>query len=197
MISRLFLVKSSTSHTAADFNIKSFASSSGRMDVIARAIISALRLRNNIRKNVTFLGVLEGPPDPPKLIRACGEELHYLPDCEIEIAKILVSLLKGNNVRGFHLERKSFKTIITEFFESSEYAIYYLEKDGVDIRKASFPSDKKLLFILGDHLGLDVESEKWIRDLKIPIISLGPKFYFTSHCITIVNEELDRLKFFS
>jgi len=73
---------------------------------------------------------------------------------------------------------------------SRTYEVLYLHEEGIDIRK--FKLTNHPLFILGDHEGLDPESEKFLKELKIPWISLGPISYLASHCITIVNEELDR-----
>ncbi|RLE66290.1 MAG: tRNA (pseudouridine(54)-N(1))-methyltransferase TrmY [Thermoprotei archaeon] len=194
---RIFLIKASKARTSPDFNIKSFASSSGRLDVIARAILAALRLSNGTRENVTFLCVLEGPPNPPKLLKVVGSEVEELPESEISIGEIFLRLFKGEKIKGFYLENKSFKEIVSEYVRNPQAVVYYLERYGVDIRDIDFPKGKSLVFILGDHIGLDKESELFLKKMKIQAISLGPKVYFTTHCITIVNEELDRRKLFS
>ncbi len=194
---RVFLVKASKACTSSNFNIKSFAGSSGRLDVVARSILAALRLARGVRRNVIFLGVLEGPPNPPKLLKVIGKELRKLPESEVEIARIFLRLFKGENVEGFYLENKGFRDVVLEFVQSPCTVVYYLERDGVDIREVIFPKDKDLVFILGDHIGLDRDSELFLRKLGVRVISLGPKVYFTSHCITMVNEELDRREFLS
>ena len=194
---RIFLVKASKARTSPDFNIKSFAGSSGRLDVIARSILAALRLSDGVRENVVFLCVLEGPPNPPKLLRVVGSEVDGLPESEVDIGEIFLRLFKGEEVRGFHLEDKGFEEVVLEYVRDPGVEVYYLERYGVDIRDVDFPRGKDLVFILGDHIGLDRESEVFLEELGVRVISLGPRVYFTSHCITIVNEELDRRKFFS
>jgi len=194
---RIFLVKASTACTSPIFNLKSLAGSSGRLDVIARALIASLRLRRGVRENVVFLSVLEGPPDPPKLLKVIGKEVREIPESEVDVVRIFIRLFKGEHVEGFYLEDKGFKEVVLELLSSKRVAVYYLEKMGRDIREVELPHDKDLAFILGDHIGLDSESEKFLEELKIPVISLGPKVYFTSHCITVVNEELDRREFSS
>jgi tRNA pseudouridine-54 N-methylase len=64
-----------------------------------------------------------------------------------------------------------------------------LDKKGEDIREAEIPEN--CVFIFGDQEGFP---EKELRRLKksLTTVSIGPKMYFASQTVTIVNNELDR-----
>lgn len=185
---RAFLIKASKSYTAPTFSLRSLASTSGRLDVVLRSIMSALWWGGKLRKDVIFYALLEGPPQPPLVIEVNGTDLHKLPISELELAEIFCRLFKGEKIPGFKVYKEDFKRLVRRLCNA--YEVLYLHENGVDIRKFKFTNNP--LFILGDHEGLDLESEKFLKELKIPWISLGPISYLTSHCITIVNEELDR-----
>jgi len=185
---RAFLIKASKSCTAPIFSLKSLASTSGRLDVVLRSIISAFWWGEKLRKDVTFYALLEGPPRPPLVVEIHGTRLKKLPKSETELAEIFCRLFKGEKIRGFKVYRENFRELVRRL--SNIYEVVYLHEDGVDIR--TFKFTRTPLFILGDHEGLDSESEEFLKNLRIPWISLGPIPYLASHCVIMVNEELDR-----
>ena len=60
---------------------------------------------------------------------------------------------------------------------------------GEDIRTVDIGENP--VFILGDHLGLPPKELKRLKKLCTPI-TIGPKIYFASHTVAIVNNEIDR-----
>ena len=72
---------------------------------------------------------------------------------------------------------------------SKNNEIFFLDKKGGDIRKSKIP--KNCVFVLGDHEGLPKKESKRLRKTA-KLISVGPKTYFASQVVTIVNNELDR-----
>jgi len=197
-VRRIFVLKASTAVTAPIFILRNIAGTSGRLDIVCRCIINAFLINGRIRRNVDFYAVLEGPPSPPRLLMVSSELLSHLPKSEVEVARIIRDLLsigKGFHPRNeaFKIDRMSFKKLIL-YLKNEGYSLVYLHENGVDIRKFNFASLTSTVFILGDHLGLDPASEKFLDSLNIPRISLGPISYLASHCIILVNEELDRLK---
>ena len=46
-------------------------------------------------------------------------------------------------------------------------------------------------FVLGDHEGLPKKELKRLKKIATPV-SIGPKIYFASQTVAIVNNELDR-----
>ncbi|MEM7821769.1 MAG: tRNA (pseudouridine(54)-N(1))-methyltransferase TrmY [Candidatus Aenigmatarchaeota archaeon] len=170
----------------------------GRMDLIARCISSAFFISYAIRRNVIFNIFLYGPPDPPKNIILCGEELEGIsPDEKGICRKISEVLKKSKNLKlneikkiekGIYVGRRSFENFIKQ--KAGEKNIIYLHPKGKDIREYEFK--KSFLFVLGDQKGLPEKTEKLLENLGAEKVSLGKIEYLASHCIVIVNNELDR-----
>jgi len=64
-----------------------------------------------------------------------------------------------------------------------------LDKKGRDIRDAEIQDN--CVFVLGDHEGMPKKELKRLKEIATPI-SIGPKTYFASQVVAIVNNELDR-----
>jgi len=197
-VRRIFVLKASTAVTAPTFILRNIAGTSGRLDIVCRCILNAFLINGRVRRNVDFYAVLEGPPSPPRLLMVSGELLSHLPKSEVEVARIIRDLLsigEGSHPKNkaFKIDRMSFKKLIL-YLKNEGYSLVYLHENGVDIQNFDFESSTSTVFILGDHLGLDLASEKFLDSLNIPRISLSPISYLASHCIILVNEELDRLK---
>ena len=64
-----------------------------------------------------------------------------------------------------------------------------MDKKGADIRKAEISDN--CVFILGDHEGLPKKELKKLKQIATSV-SIGPKTYFASQTIAVVNNELDR-----
>jgi tRNA (pseudouridine54-N1)-methyltransferase len=135
--------------------------------------------------------VLEGSPDPPVTVTFEGSIMESVPKSEVGAAKMLFDALSGIKIRGVKMERKSFERAVAEMREQ-QLPIFYLHEEGEDSRGVSFGKDSA--FILGDQKGLDPQSEHLLDGLKAKRVSLGPYPYLASHCITIVQSELDLLE---
>jgi len=165
----------------------------GRMDIAIHTLISSFFLSHNVRLDVKLHLIFYGPPDPPKHL-----EIEIKPGLEISkkdvgnlIKKMLYKFREGKRTQvfpGCFIERKSFLKVIEELINENK-TIYILDKNGGDIRDIKF--DKKSVFIIGDHEGLPKKEMRRIKDTAIKI-SVGPKMYFASQTITILNNEFDR-----
>ncbi len=69
----------------------------------------------------------------------------------------------------------------------------YLREDGKDIREIA-REIRDPVFILGDHTGVTEEEENQLLEAGARIISVGPISLHSNHCITLIHNELDRLK---
>jgi len=182
---REFLLKASNAFTA-DFSLNDIAGA-GRMDVVCRCVTSSLWLSDQLRKDTKFYAVLEGKPDPPKLIKFEPSKMkRFYPD-ERNIASHIRLALIGKKESGIEIERKSFEEFLKE---NSKKQIIYLHKDGIDIRKFEF--GENVFFVLGDNKGLDENSEKILDEMNAERISVGKNTYLASQVISIVQNELDR-----
>ncbi|MFW6283012.1 MAG: hypothetical protein ACOC1P_03090 [Minisyncoccales bacterium] len=89
------------------------------------------------------------------------------------------------------IEKKSFLNVIEDFLEE-EKEVFILDEKGQDIRDVEIPENS--VFIIGDHKGLPKKEMKRISN-KIKKVSIGPKTYFASQTVAILNNELDRKGF--
>ncbi len=173
---------------------------SGRMDLVARCISTAIFISEAIRKDVIFHIVLEGKPNPPVLISFQSWKLRrFYPD-ERNIAshiKIALEKFEGNNFEptesesGVFVQKKSFQELIKEMINQKKFLIYFHRK-GVPVEE--FQLKKNFVAILGDHKGLDNKSELFLKRFEIPFVSLNKRVtYLTSQVISIVHYLVDKI----
>lgn len=164
----------------------------GRMDIAIHSFIQGVFLSHDFRKDIKFHFVFYGPPDPPKHI-----EIQIKDDLEISkkdvgnlIKKILYKYKSGEKkevLPGCFVEKKPLLKVINELTKEGN-EIFILDKKGEKLRNANIPED--CVFIIGDHEGLPGKELKRLKKETIPV-SVGPKMYFASQVVAIVNNELD------
>jgi len=164
----------------------------GRMDIAIHSLIQGIFLSKDFRKDVKFHFVFYGMPDPPKHIeiQVKDETVISKKDVATLIKKILYKYRKGEKTEvfpGCFVEKKSFLKVIEELGKKGN-SIFILDKRGENIRKSSISKD--CVFILGDHEGLPKKELKRLKKSSTSV-SIGPKTYFASQTIAVVNNELD------
>lgn len=165
----------------------------GRMDIAIHSFIQGVFLSHGFRKDARFHFVFYGQPDPPKHI-----EIQVTDELEISkkdignlIKKILYKYREGQKYEvlpGCFVEKKSFLKVVEEL-SNKGCKIFILDKKGADIRKTEILDN--CVFILGDQEGLPKKELKKLKQIATPV-SIGPKTYFASQTIAVVNNELDR-----
>jgi len=165
----------------------------GRMDIAIHVIITSFFLSHDFRKDVKLHLIFYGMPDPPKHIEIqITDELDISKkDVASLIKKILYKYKEGKKTEvfpGCFVEKKSFLNVVQDLMDEGK-EIFILDKKGEDIRKTEIPNNS--VFILGDHDGLP---QKELRRLKksCKLVSIGPKIYFASQVVAVLNNELDR-----
>ena len=158
------------------------------MDLVARCIVASFYGIDGPRKDTALVVVLEGGPNPPISLTFDGNKLKDVPSSEVKAAKMVYDALSGLSFDGITSERKHFKRVVSEY-SGADFSLYYLHEEGEDSRRLKYSG--KPVFILGDQKGLDAKSEEFLRRLGVKRVSLGPYPYLASHCITVVNNELD------
>ena len=88
---------------------------------------------------------------------------------------------------GCFIEKKSFLKVVEELSKQGK-ELFVLDKKGENLRKIKIP--KESVFILGDHEGFPRKELKRLKGIA-KTVSVGPKTYFSSQVITLVNNELD------
>lgn len=166
----------------------------GRMDIAIHTLISAFFLSHEKRKDVKLHLIFYGMPDPPKHIEMQITDKLDISKKDVAnlIKKILYKYQKGEKrevLPGCFIEKKSFLKVIEELEESGE--IFILDKRGEDIRKTKFEKSKTPVFVVGDQEGFPTKELKRLKKIA-KTISIGPKTYFASQTVAIVNNELDR-----
>ena len=159
----------------------------GRLDVVHECIITSLYLSYNIRRNVVFHAILNGPPSPPCHLRIEGSIIPPIPTDQESWNFIFKTTLSGKPYKGIAVERISFEELVSS--KAKKASIYVLEEGGKDVSCVEIGNNP--CFILGDHIGLPKTVERFALRYGEKI-SLGKTPYLASSCITILNYLLDR-----
>lgn len=185
-----FIYFSKTGPTSGKFDMSNL-SKAGRLDIAIHSLIQGLFLSHDFRKDVVFHIIFYGMPDPPKHI-----EIQVKEDTPIQkkdVAKLIQKILykykpgvKNEAFPGCFVEKKSFLNLVGELSENGE--VFILDKRGKDIRKVKISDD--CVFIIGDHEGLPKKELKRLKKIATKI-SVGPKMYFASQVVAVLNNELD------
>ena len=189
---RHFVYFSRNARTSGNFNTKELMKA-GRMDIAIHTIIAGFFLSHTFREDVKMHLVFYGMPDPPKHI-----EIQVTPELEISkkdignlIKKILYKYKKDKKTEvlpGCFIEKKSLLKVIEELQDQGK-KIFVLDKKGDDLRKIEISDES--VFVLGDQDGLPKKELKRLKQIANPI-SIGPKIYFASQVVSVINNELDR-----
>ncbi|MDB3855203.1 hypothetical protein N9347_02740 [Euryarchaeota archaeon] len=172
-------------------------SGSGRMDVLVRAINSALFVSHGIRKDTTIVLHLQGGDGPDRRVLFDGEKLAGVRPDERSIAGQIKAIMKlpippigyyKEVTQGiYHSGGDIFNTI--DLWKVEEININILDAEGIDINQVS--KKEKIGIILSDDLPFnDKEIEKFTDYQKV---SLGEKWLQGHSCIAITQYVLDKL----
>ncbi len=194
-VRREFLVVSSTATTTGGFSLKDLPGSAGRMDIVCRCVNSAFFLSHDIRRDTRLWLLLLGEPNPPILIRFEGSELRYLSPDERSAASLISKALGRQNITeheilstpGVYIRKGDMKDVLEGCGDGTD--IIYLVETGEWIREIEMGD--KLIFVLGDHMGLGEEYERLLADACARNVSVGQKSLHVDHCMIVVHNELD------
>jgi len=164
----------------------------GRMDIAIHSLIQGVFLSHDFRKDTVFHLILYGMPDPPKHIQIQVKDDTPISKKDVGnlIKKLLYKYKEGEKKEvfpGCFVEKKSFFQVLNEL-EEAGCEIFILDKKGESIREIKI--DKTPAFVLGDHEGLPSKELKRLKK-SATLVSVGPKMYFASQTVAVVNNELD------
>jgi tRNA (pseudouridine54-N1)-methyltransferase len=180
---REFLLLSRTTTDRIELNNLSF----GRWDVLARCINSALWIAHALRP--AKMHIVLGASSPPKIVTFDPAIKKVNPD-EKNIAAWIAKVIEGKSRNpGISVAEGSFQTAVRGFAESGR-KLFILHEKGKDIQDVELPEDP--LFVLGDHIGLPEKDEAFAKRFPHELVSIGPRSYLASQCISYINIELDR-----
>lgn len=196
---REIIYYSRTAPTAGSF-VKEDLQASGRIDIAIHTIIATFFLSHKIRPDAKLHLIFAGSPDPqkhlelqPVLEGTTGIDKIYLAKKNVSdiLKKMLYKFREGEKREvfpGFYIERKGFLELVKEF-NAEGRNIYVLDEKGEDIRTIEIKKDP--IFVLGDHRGLPLKELKRLKQM-CKLVNVGPRVYFASQVVAIVNNELDR-----
>jgi tRNA (pseudouridine54-N1)-methyltransferase len=194
---RRFVIVGQRARTEGDFLLADIPSTSGRVDVLLRALRSALLVSHSVRRDTVVYLVLLGSPERVRTVRIEGAASKYLRPDERSLATTLKKALlcpitespSFTPVRpGIAIAAEGIACVLPELTNSR---LFLLEPGGADVRGCDFDHPENA-FLLGDHLGLTPEvREHWLQ-LGAQSISVGPVAIYTEDTIALVANELDR-----
>jgi len=190
---RRFVIVGTRAMSKGKLPLNDLAGGAGRMDVLIRALISALMTSHGMRKDVEFTMILLGGPSSARRIKFVGNELIGLHAEERSIAgKIAAVLREPMPPRGHWIERSpgiydsggDLDLTISEW----NHTIVRLESEASRLYVGEIPQNGSaneidIGFIIGDDKVLETE-------LGIPR-SLGDYWLQGHTCIGICHFLLD------
>ncbi|MBM3200210.1 tRNA (pseudouridine(54)-N(1))-methyltransferase TrmY, partial [Candidatus Woesearchaeota archaeon] len=167
---REFILLALKAKTSPDINLDDLVGE-GRLDLVCRAVSSALFLSHKIRRDAVIHVAMSGPKIPPKLLSFYGDTWAGITPDEKAIAEAIKrALTVGANLvlgeekdvqPGVKVAKKAFETLVKEKSQTSQ--LIYLHPKGEDIRHFKFEPNP--VFVLGDFLGLPKKTEKLLDRL--------------------------------
>jgi tRNA (pseudouridine54-N1)-methyltransferase len=198
---RTFIIVGHKATTSPNFSLEDIPGTSGRLDILCRAVTAAFVLSHGIRKDVCVYLILLGG-EIPKTIRLVGETLRHLNPDERTTAALLKKSLAvpatqmwAMSTSGIFVRMGGLAELLADLKDAK---LIYLREDGSDIRGLDTNSlSDEAAFILGDHTGMTPEEEILIEQAGARIVSLGPTSLHADHCIVLLNWFLDTNVFMS
>lgn len=197
---RTFIVVGHKATTTPNFSLEDIPGTSGRLDILCRAVTAAFVLSHGIRKDVCVYLILLGG-ETPKTIRLVGETLRHLNPDERTTAALLKKALAlpaaaqwALSTSGIFVRTGGLDPLLADLKDAK---LIYLREDGADIRGLDAGGQRgsglsgETAFILGDHTGMTAEEEALIEQAGARVVSLGPTSLHADHCIVLLNWLLD------
>ncbi len=189
---RQFILYARKAVTSPDFSLDDLPGSGGRMDLVARCVCNALWISHDLRRDSCIHVVACGSPNPPVVISLYGDRLRNVSPDERNIAAWIKKALASKRKNpGINIRKLSFQQLVEELVSEGNF-FYILHEQGRDIARVKLKDDS--VFVLGDHIGLPGEEEKFVERFEHEKISLGTTSYLASQCITVLHYELDKKK---
>jgi tRNA (pseudouridine54-N1)-methyltransferase len=193
---RRFVIVGQRARSEGDFLLADIPSTSGRVDVLLRALRSALLVSHSVRRDTVVYLVLLGSPERVRTVRIEGAASRYLRPDERSLATTLKKALLCPTSEATFMPVRPGISVAAEGIacilpELSNSRLFLLEPGGADVRGCDL-SHPENTFLLGDHLGLTPQiREQWLQ-LGAQSISVGPVALYTEDTIALVANELDR-----
>jgi tRNA (pseudouridine54-N1)-methyltransferase len=196
---RSFIIVGHKAITSPNFSLEDIPGTSGRLDILCRAVTAAFVLSHGIRKDVCVYLILLGG-EIPKTIRLDGLTLRHLNPDERTTAALLKKALAvpatpqwAMSTSGIFVRTGGLEQLLADL---KDVKLIYLREDGADIRGLDAGGNSgglstEAAYILGDHTGMTPEEEALLELAGAKVVSLGPTSLHADHCIVLLNWFLD------
>jgi tRNA (pseudouridine54-N1)-methyltransferase len=194
---RRFVLIGQTAFASSDFSLEDLPGSSGRLDVLLRALRAALLVSHGLRRDVMVYLLLRGGNAGPRILRVDGRTAKFLRPDERSLATLIKkTLAAAESPRDSFVELRPGLELrdgdLNELLaEAHEAPCFVLHEEGVDLRTQQLVSDDAWFFI-GDHLGFDVVSLALLERHGCQRVSVGPLSLHSDDVVAVVGNELDR-----
>lgn len=193
---RRFIVLGQKAKASGDFLLADIPSTSGRLDVLLRALRASLLISHGVRRDSQVYLVLLGEPERERVVRISGSAARYLRPDERNLATTLKKALAVPVPdAGFVAARPGIDVaaggVAVLRSELGTSALYVLEQGAPDVRSSALELQDST-FVLGDHLGIRPADREFFLALGARPLSLGPTELYTEDAIAVLSNELDR-----
>lgn len=191
---RAFIILGHKAPLNPDFTLNDLPGSAGRLDVLCRCVNAALFLSHDLRRDVEVFLVLQDQ----LTICISGQHVKRLNPDERSTAALIKKALEriqhhhgSDDVRstpGITVSRKGLKQVLGYLTAQRFVPILLLENER-SFRGCFLP--ERVAFVLSDHTDFSETELELLLEFEALKLSVGPQIYPASHCIAVVNNELD------
>jgi tRNA (pseudouridine54-N1)-methyltransferase len=194
---RRYVLIGQTAFASSDFSLDDLPGSSGRLDVLLRAVRAALLVSHGLRRQVMVYLILRGGSAGPRLLRIDGRSAKFLRPDERSLATLVrKTLAAASSPQNSFVELRPGLSVCDGdlsglLAEANDAPCFVLHEEGADLRSQPLTSDDAWFFI-GDHLGFDVVSLALLERHGCRRVSVGPVSLHSDDVVTLLGNELDR-----
>jgi len=189
---REFVVLGHEAPTDPEFSLDDLPGS-GRMDLLARSVVSGLLVSHGIREGARVHLVL----DDAFTVTVDGTEVRRLnPDERSTAALVRTALERAadaighqpvETTPGVELRGRGFEPTLDDV--AADGTLVFLHEDGTAAAGADPPEDPT--FVLSDHRDLAAAEQELLEDRDALEVSLGPVALHADQAITVAHNWLD------
>ena len=202
-MTRRFVIIGQKATASPEFSLIDIAGTSGRLDILLRCLRSALLVSHGLRRDTVVYLVLLGGELAPRVLRVDGQHVRFIRPDERMLAILVQKALARmppdaelgvwNEIRpGLAVARGGLETVLADLGAKAPQA-YVLEENARDLRDAALAFEDVVVFV-GDHHGFDEATRARLEALGAIAIGVGPVSIHADDAITVVCNEMDRLK---
>lgn len=192
---RRFLILGHTQAPQAPLSLNDAAGASGRWDILARCVTSALLVSHGVRDDTeVILALLRS--DPTRFVRISGRDVRSLNPDERSTVALLSRALENVDVGehetrgppGMYTSKQPLDRRILDLGP-----LVHLREDAAMELESWSPPGPDATFVLSDHRDPSREESALLGERAAASLSLGPVSLQADQCIPILHNRLDRL----